>query len=71
MTQFKKTVIFYPICILAIWLPCVFLGVMANRVTDIPQIRAKQEARRVLATQGRTWSRSSAMSCAKRRPATT
>src|SRR5829696_6779082 len=54
MNQFKKTVIFYPICILAIWLPCVFLGVMANRVTDVPQIREKQEARRVLATQGRT-----------------
>ena len=53
MAQFKKTVIFYPICILAIWLPCVFLGVMANRVTDVPEIRAKQEARRVLATQGR------------------
>jgi SSS family solute:Na+ symporter len=53
MAHFKKTVIFYPVCILAIWLPCVFLGVMANRVTDIPQIRAKQEARRVLATQGR------------------
>jgi len=28
--------------------------VMANRVTDIPNIRAKQEARRVLATQGKT-----------------
>src|SRR6476659_5006891 len=54
MAQFKKTVIFYPLCILAIWLPCVFLGVMANRVTDVPEIRAKQEARRVLATQGRT-----------------
>jgi SSS family solute:Na+ symporter len=54
ITQFKKTVIFYPLCIMAIWLPCVFLGVMANRVTDIPQIREKQEARRVLATQGRT-----------------
>ena len=53
MAQFKKTVIFYPLCILAIWLPCVFLGVMANRVTDIPEIRAKQEARRVLATQGK------------------
>jgi len=52
MAQFKKTVIFYPLCILAIWLPCVFLGVMANRV-DIPQIREKQEARRVLATQGK------------------
>ncbi|HZJ46741.1 MAG TPA: sodium:solute symporter family protein [Pyrinomonadaceae bacterium] len=54
MNQFKKTVIFYPLCIMAIWLPCVFLGVMANRVTDVPQIRAKQEARRVLATQGKT-----------------
>jgi SSS family solute:Na+ symporter len=53
MVQFKKTVIFYPLCILAIWLPCVFLGVMANRVGDVPQIRAKQEARRTLATQGR------------------
>jgi SSS family solute:Na+ symporter len=54
MVQFKKTVIFYPLCILAIWLPCVFLGVMANRVSDIPEIRAKQEARRVLASpQGR------------------
>jgi len=54
MKHFKKTVIFYPLCILAIWLPCVFLGVMANRVTDVPQIKAKQEARRVLATQGKT-----------------
>jgi SSS family solute:Na+ symporter len=53
MNHFKKTVIFYPLCILAIWLPCVFLGVMANRVTDIPQIKARQEARRVLATQGK------------------
>jgi len=54
MAQFKKTVIFYPICIMAIWLPCVFLGVMANRVQDVPAIRAKVEARRVLATQGKT-----------------
>ncbi len=54
MNHFKKTVIFYPLCILAIWLPCVFLGVMANRVGDVPEIRAKQEARRVLATQGKT-----------------
>lgn len=54
MAHFKKTVILYPLCILAIWLPCVFLGVMANRVGDVPQIKAKQEARRVLATQGKT-----------------
>jgi len=55
MVQFKKTVIFYPLCILLIWLPCVFLGVMANRTAgEIPAIRAKQEARRVLAQQGKT-----------------
>lgn len=54
VTQFKKTVIFYPLCILAIWLPCVFLGVMANRAADIPQIQARQQARRVLATQDAT-----------------
>ena len=53
MSQFKKTVIFYPLCIMAIWLPCVFLGVVANRVTDAPEIRQKIEARRVLATQGK------------------
>jgi SSS family solute:Na+ symporter len=52
MRQFKKTVILYPLCILAIWLPCVFLGVMANRVSDVPAIQAKIEARRALATQG-------------------
>ena len=38
MAQFKKTVIFYPVCIMAIWLPCVFLGVMANRAGDMPEI---------------------------------
>ena len=50
--QFKRTVIAYPLCIMAIWLPCVFLGVMANRVSDVPEIKAKMEARKVLATQG-------------------
>jgi SSS family solute:Na+ symporter len=29
VTHFKKTVIFYPICIAAIWVPCVYLGVVA------------------------------------------
>lgn len=37
MAQFKKTVIFYPICILAIWLPCVFLGVLANGSDAVPR----------------------------------
>jgi solute:Na+ symporter, SSS family len=52
MRQFKKTVVLYPLCILALWLPCVFLGVIANRATDMPELSAKQEARRTLATQG-------------------
>ena len=49
MHQFKKTVIFYPICILAIWLPCVFLGVVANTMHDVPGIAAKLDARALLA----------------------
>ncbi|MFL6231477.1 MAG: sodium:solute symporter [Pyrinomonadaceae bacterium] len=53
MSQFKKTVVLYPLCILAVWLPAVFLGVVANRVTDTPEIRTKIEARRTLATQGK------------------
>jgi len=52
MNQFKRTVIFYPVCILAIWLPCVFLGVAANRVTDVEKIRDKIEARQEMAKKG-------------------
>jgi len=52
MNQFKKTVILYPVCMLALWLPCVFLGVMANRMGDVPQIQEKIEARRALAVEG-------------------
>ena len=52
MNQFKKTVVLYPFCMLALWLPCVFLGVMANRATDVPKIQEKIEARRVLAVEG-------------------
>lgn len=54
MQHFKKTVILYPICMLAIWLPAVFLGVAANRATEVPAIQAKIEARQTLATQGAT-----------------
>jgi SSS family solute:Na+ symporter len=54
MQHFKKTVILYPICMLAIWLPAVFLGVAANRATEVPAIRAKLEARQTLASQGVT-----------------
>src|SRR5262250_1103547 len=52
MRHFKKTVILYPICMLAIWLPAVFLGVAANRATEVPAIRAKLEARQTLVSQG-------------------
>lgn len=30
--HFKKTVIFYPICIAAIWVPCVYLGIVAAQL---------------------------------------
>ncbi|HWE01247.1 MAG TPA: sodium:solute symporter family protein [Tepidisphaeraceae bacterium] len=38
VTAFKKTVILYPICIAAIWLPCVFLGALGpsqDKVRDL------------------------------------
>ena len=49
LAQFKRTVIVYPICILAIWLPCVFLGVAANAMHDVPRIEEKLQARSALA----------------------
>jgi SSS family solute:Na+ symporter len=49
LAQFRRTVIFYPICILAIWLPCVFLGVAANAMHDVPRIEQKLQARAALA----------------------
>jgi SSS family solute:Na+ symporter len=51
MAQVRKTVVLYPLCIAAIWLPCVFLGVMANRAGDVPAVHDKLEARRALATE--------------------
>lgn len=52
LSHFKKTIILYPICMLAIWLPSVFLGVVANQATDVPAIAAKVEARAELAAAG-------------------
>ena len=52
MAQFKKTVILYPLCIMSVFLPSVFLGVMANRATDVPQIKEKLDARAALAQPG-------------------
>ena len=50
MSQFRKTVVLYPLCIAAIWLPCVWLGVIANRAADVPAIQARLEARQTLAS---------------------
>ena len=50
MTEFKRTIILYPLCILAIWLPCVFLGVAANGMRDVPAIDAKLQARAAMAS---------------------
>src|SRR3954468_13364323 len=50
--HFRRTVILYPICMLAIWLPSVFLGVVANRAVDVPAIASKLEARAALVTEG-------------------
>jgi len=48
MGQFRGTIVLYPLCILAIWLPATFLGVVANRATEVPAIAAKLEARQQL-----------------------
>ncbi|PYR94322.1 MAG: hypothetical protein DMF84_05775 [Acidobacteria bacterium] len=54
--HFRRTVILYPVCMLAIWLPSVLLGVVANRAVDVPSIRTKLEARATLASIGSTLS---------------
>ena len=48
--HFRKTVVLYPICLLAIWLPSVFLGVVANAAKEVPTIEAKLVARAELAS---------------------
>ena len=52
LSHFRRTVVLYPLCMLAIWLPSVFLGVAANRATDVPAIQSKLEARATLAAEG-------------------
>ena len=42
VTAFKKTVILYPLCIMAIWLPCVYLGALANGLPPINAALASQ-----------------------------
>ena len=50
LVQFRRTVTFYPLCILAIWLPCVYLGVAANAMVDTPRIAEKLHARQQLSS---------------------
>jgi SSS family solute:Na+ symporter len=45
LAHFRKTVLLYPICLLAIWLPSVFLGVVGNAAKEVPTIEAKLAAR--------------------------
>jgi SSS family solute:Na+ symporter len=52
--HFKKTIVLYPICMLFVWLPSVFLGVAANNATNVPAIATKLEARATLASAGPT-----------------
>jgi solute:Na+ symporter, SSS family len=54
LQHFKRTIVLYPLCMIAIWLPSVFLGVVANQATDVPAIRTKIEARAQLAAAGPT-----------------
>src|SRR5688572_23148775 len=52
VSYFRRTIVLYPICMLLIWLPSVFLGVVANQATAVPAIQTKLEARAQLATEG-------------------
>ncbi len=54
VTYFRKTIVLYPICMLLIWLPSVFLGVAANQATAVPAIQSKLEARAQLAAPDST-----------------
>lgn len=54
LRHFKRTIVLYPICMIAIWLPSVFLGVVANQATDVRSIRTTIEARAQLAASGPT-----------------
>ena len=72
MVQFKKTVIFYPICILAIWLPAYFWASRRTRspigAADHGQARGAAGARRERAP---TCRQPTAPRCAARRRETT
>lgn len=41
LSNFRPTIVLYPLCLLAVWLPAVFLGTIARTATDVPAIAAK------------------------------
>ncbi|MDB5332896.1 MAG: Sodium/proline symporter [Phycisphaerales bacterium] len=44
VTAFKKTVVLYPLCIMAIWLPCVYLGALGPSQQSVKeQVSANSE----------------------------
>jgi SSS family solute:Na+ symporter len=52
LSHFRKTVVLYPLCMIAIWLPSVFLGVIANQAREVPAIESKLAARAELTSAG-------------------
>jgi len=52
LSHFKKAIVLYPICMILIWLPSVFLGVVANQASTVPAIQSKLAARAELARSG-------------------
>src|SRR5262245_7869584 len=47
--HFRKTIVLYPLCMILIWLPSVFLGVVANRSVSVPAIAVELDAGATLA----------------------
>jgi SSS family solute:Na+ symporter len=52
LAHFKRLIVLYPLCLLAVWLPSVFLGLVANSAREVPAVQAKLEARAALAQGG-------------------
>jgi Na+/proline symporter len=57
VTAFKKTVVLYPLCIMAIWLPCVFLGALGHGIPGVKdRVAANSEALKTwVESGGETW----------------
>ena len=69
LEHFRRTVVLYPICMLAIWLPSVFLGVIATRRSACPPSRPRSRRGRRWRPRGRCCRPSAGNNCAPRPPA--